>query len=655
MILAFILIYFFEISAHCFAADEGKFLMPEVQVHSNITKSSQGFIQTSPSYIKKSNKKNSIGNGESLQDFIYNEPNIDVIGGPRSLNQTPQIRGLGSERTLILDEGVRQNFQSAHNGRVFSDFNLMREVEVIKGPWSSLYGSGAMGGVINYRRVQATDYEEIKNFGSELNTSYSSAANSFSQTAILYSNSAKVKPLIAVRHLNSADTRLGSGRELPYSQTDLMEYLGSFEYFMGKRQKLTLKTIMHQNEAVTPINPTIDSADLNEIANHKYDKEDILLDYKYTGKRWSLTAKPYYRKTKILNSRLSDNRQDLRSVETLGADAWLNWTTDIHTNLSLSTIFGGEYFLDKNLGTRNGVQLLSFPNGESEYRSIYLQQTYFFGERFEISPGLRYDAFENTSADTTVDKNQGEELTARIQTSYTFLKNSKLFFSFGQSFNAPRVQDIYVSDLHFPSPRPFLPDNFFVPNPNLRPETSNNFEVGYTDSLLNNKLNYSITAFHTDASQFIARDIDVANGTTTFENEDRVELSGFEVSTEYKWSKKLNFSLNYGQTRSRILTTGSTLPTTLPDKWSFNIKYRLNNRIKFNAVSVFFERQDRVPDTIEETGAFFLQNLFISYNPNKDLTFRLTANNIFDRSYVQHGNVIEGTGRDIQLLAKYIF
>lgn len=70
---------------------------------------------------------------------------------------------------------------------------------------------------------------------------------------------------------------------------------------------------------------------------------------------------------------------------------------------------------------------------------------------------------------------------------------------------------------------------------------------------------------------------------------------------------------------------------------------------------MLYERQDRVPTGTEETGAFYLQNLFFSYAYNNQLNFRLSINNLFDRSYVKHGNGIEGTGRDVQLLAKYIF
>ena len=628
--------------------------LPKVLVKSNITKSDQGFITNSPSYLKKTNEEVSIGNGDSLGNYLYNEPNLEVTGGPRDSAQLPQIRGLGSERTLILDEGVRQNFQSGHNGRVFSDFNLVREVEVIKGPWSSLYGSGALGGVINFRRVEASDYAP-KDLGSEVNTSFSTVDSNLTETLIFYSNTKKIKPLVSIRNVNSSNIRLGSGEELAFSATDLQEYTGSLEVDFNKKQKLTIKSVIHNNDTSTPLNPTLDTEDQNALGDNLFRKEDVVATYEYKTQEIAFTAKPYFRKSSVETRRLSDSRLDERTVETLGLDSWLNLTHNVSDNFAATTIVGVEYFHDDNDGTRDSATLSSFPNGESEYISAYWQESFYVGEKLELSAGLRYDSYENTDNNDTFAGNEGDELTSRVQASYKFDENSNLFIGFGQAFNAPRLQDIYITGLHFPGQPPFLPDNFFIPNPELLPEEADSYEAGYTLSALKDKLDVTATVFHNEVDNFIARNVDVQGGTTNFVNENFVKLSGFEFTSTYKVTSKINVSLNYGQTRSRVVDENTTLQDTLPDKWALTLIYRPSEKFSFQSISVLHERQDRVPDGFDETPAYFLQNLFLSYNYNKKLNLRLSLLNVFDRSYVQYGNVIEGPGRDVQLFARYIF
>ncbi|NCC30317.1 MAG: TonB-dependent receptor, partial [Gammaproteobacteria bacterium] len=83
-----------------------------------------------------------------LGDLLLDLPNVDIGGGPRGVGQQVVIRGLGDERILFLLDGARQNFDRAHNARVFIDPDLLKQVEVLRGPASALWGSGALGGVV---------------------------------------------------------------------------------------------------------------------------------------------------------------------------------------------------------------------------------------------------------------------------------------------------------------------------------------------------------------------------------------------------------------------------------------------------------------------------------------------------------------------------
>ena len=81
-----------------------------------------------------------------------------LTGGPRRTGEVPSIRGFDGPDVVVLFDGARQNFGSAHDGRFFIDPGLVKRVEVLRGSASSLYGSGGTGGVIEFRTVDAADF-----------------------------------------------------------------------------------------------------------------------------------------------------------------------------------------------------------------------------------------------------------------------------------------------------------------------------------------------------------------------------------------------------------------------------------------------------------------------------------------------------------------
>ena len=87
----------------------------------------------------------------NADDVLRSVPNVEFTGGPRRTGESPSIRGFDGADVIILLDGARQNFGSTHEGRFFLDPSLLREVEVLRGPASSLYGSGGTGGVIEFR------------------------------------------------------------------------------------------------------------------------------------------------------------------------------------------------------------------------------------------------------------------------------------------------------------------------------------------------------------------------------------------------------------------------------------------------------------------------------------------------------------------------
>ncbi len=73
---------------------------------------------------------------QSLDDVLRYEPGVTSGGGPRTMAEGPNIRGLSGDRVLTLLDGMRLTFQSGHKGRTFIDMDQLKQVEVIRRPWA---------------------------------------------------------------------------------------------------------------------------------------------------------------------------------------------------------------------------------------------------------------------------------------------------------------------------------------------------------------------------------------------------------------------------------------------------------------------------------------------------------------------------------------
>lgn len=97
---------------------------------------------------------------ENLGDILRSLPGVDTSGGPRSTVQMPTIRGLTDDRVVIRIDGARANFNSGHKGGLFLDPEVLKQVEVYRGPASTMQGTGALGGVLALTTVDAKDMLE---------------------------------------------------------------------------------------------------------------------------------------------------------------------------------------------------------------------------------------------------------------------------------------------------------------------------------------------------------------------------------------------------------------------------------------------------------------------------------------------------------------
>ncbi|CAI3787065.1 Vitamin B12 transporter BtuB [Pseudomonas sp. MM227] len=152
-------------------------------------------------------------NVNTLQDLVRYEPGVSAGGtGLRSGLTGYNIRGIDGDRVLTQVDGVEVpdsffNGPYAQTERNYVDPEIVKRVEILRGPASSLYGSSAIGGVVSYYTLDPEDIiKPGKDVGARLKTGYSSADESWLNSATVAGHSGDFDALLHLSQRNGPET-----------------------------------------------------------------------------------------------------------------------------------------------------------------------------------------------------------------------------------------------------------------------------------------------------------------------------------------------------------------------------------------------------------------------------------------------------------------
>jgi vitamin B12 transporter len=416
-------------------------------------------------------------------------------------------RGSNSTHTLVLWNGIEitNPYFAGYDWGRFSTAGV-EQVEVVRGPYSALYGSDAMAGVVNvlttsrrssFRAQGEAGSRGLRN-GSVSGTWAGSAANvsgsvesrgddgfaandDFSQTSASVSARWNATPTfslgLAARH-TSYD--LGIPRNLNGAGTEIVPSL-------ERRQDGT------ERQLSIPIEQKLGrfSYDLTLAESHR---DDVFED--------------------------PEDSFGLVRVATESTTRRARLTTRTESRFG-TIVAGGEYeHAEVDDVTNFGP---NFTGGERKERSLFIEDRLSIAD-FELSAGVRWDDYETF----------GSELSPRIALAW-LAGNHKVRTAFGEAFRAPAVGELY-----FP----------FGGNPALGAERSRSYEVGYDHAS-----GLSATLFHGDYEDLIVFD----SATFVFENIGAATAQGLELAVQRNLTRALRASLSYTYTDTEEKGTGEAL------------------------------------------------------------------------------------------------
>ena len=494
------------------------------------------------------------GNYQSVADAVKHVEGVSVVGDTNNTSDI-SIRGLPGDYTLILVDGMRQNTRETMNrgtGGVqayqLPPLSAIERIEVVRGPMSSLYGSEAMGGVINIITKKApktwsgnlaasTTLQSDKDFGNSrdgefwlggpihgdmLGLQISGMARNRTEAGNYYST---------INGANGQDQhRLGAKLTLrPDSRQEVVLDAGTER----------LETDVTAGRSTAP-GPRVSPLVQTQHARTNY-------GISHTG-RWSFGNSKVALYTEEAEHESNSLTTPTRTVTNTTLDASLTLPFDKHV-----VRLGGQAIRSQLGGIRieTGVQSGHPVNPEkislTNY-ALFLEDDWLLTDQLTLTGGVRFDD----------DERSGTHLSPRLYAVYQASDALTLRGGVTTGFKAPTIRQSsaqYCMSSGGPTNQP----GTLCGNPDLKPETSVTQEFGLsyewapshllTATLYNTNFRNKVVSFDTGVRDPL--DPNGRNNIYIYDNVDKVNIRGLELGVKMPITRTVNLDANYTYTQSK--------------------------------------------------------------------------------------------------------
>jgi len=633
-----------------------------------------------------------------ISDIFDAIPGARFDGGPRRNGEVPSVRGLSGAGVLILFDGARQSFLSGHDGRFFIDPEVVRAVEVVRGPTSALYGSGALGGVIALRTIEAGDMlGEGETIGLSVGSGYQSVNDEWrvTGTGAIRSADGKAELVGNVTWRKSEDIDLGSGFVLP-ADDEIVSSLVKGTVRPTDALSLSATWIRYSGDSIDPNNPqgnnVAGSGNGDVDRDISSDTAQLRLNYNPENSDLiDLDVTTYFARNDVTEAELDSTRIVSRKVDSIGVSINNSSHFSLAPGANLTFTYGGEFYRDEqdgadNMsvdGTRGGV-----PNATAKFYGAYIQGELALENPLgapgvlTVIPGVRWDKFKNEA--TGEASTDDEAISPKVGVSYKPVKEFIIFGNWAEAFRAPSVNEIYADNVHFQipdftSPTFALVTNFFIPNPDLVPEESQSWEVGAGfdfDSVFfeGDRLTAKGSYYEADVTNLIDLEVNIPAGCfgapfppcgsgEAFGNFSRnvnvhdADLNGVEIEAQYD-SRYFYARANFATIDGKDVATGDYVGVLSPDMFFVDagVKFppadlRLGARV---SIASDFTKVD---DVTEERDGYSVGDIYAVWEPSakalKGFRLNLGVDNVTDADYEVVAAGVSQPGRNFKAAVRW--
>lgn len=487
----------------------------------------------------------------NLEDAVRDMEGVSVVGNNPN-NEDIVIRGMPGEYTLILVDGRRQGTREVMNrgtggiqASMIPPLAAIERIEVVRGPMSALYGSDAMGGVINIiTRKQA------ERWSGSLTTGYTRPdgreyGDTFSNSAWL--GGPLIKNLLSLQLYGSLNDREEDRIFFPENfasgsaDTQDDNYGVKFTLSPGSNQDINLgfrhNTLEYTNTPGKTFGPDEDSLRMRQ------ERDSWFIDHEG---RWQFGT-----------SRVAFSREKAKQI-----DWWAGARSDILPELT-NTYLDADVALplDRHLltlgaqwkeaeleGIGNQDNVAGYSNIDRTKRqswSVFVEDMFQLTDNLTLTGGLRLDDYDGF----------GQHVTPRLYANYVLAPGWTLRAGVAQGFKAPTLRQV-TAEYCMTTGGSSLPIGPLCGNPDLDPEESTTQEIGIRYDGIDGRA-FGVTVFHNDfENKVVSYDgdmtdpVDPSRPLYVYDNIDEVRIRGIEVNGVLPLTSHWRLSANYTYTDS---------------------------------------------------------------------------------------------------------
>lgn len=616
---------------------------------------------------------------DNIPEMLRNVPSVRLMSDGTPGVKRVAIRGENASRTLVLVDGQRIDDQKNKSGApLLINPYFVERIEVVKGPSSVLYGSDAIGGIVNVISKQASD----KPFTFDGGVGFNGANNSFSEYANIAGTLDRFKYAVGAFNVNAGDLYLSDHDRLDNTSYNARGVNADFSYDILDNLTLGYAGEYFYSDAET--STTTDDA------TYSVFRGEI--------PEWSRQKHKLYFKAYDINDYIAaidgsiyvqNNDKEFNSTPQRGlAVDVLNEQDTIGGNLqfefSLSDMFylvtgyeGRQESLDSssNIGIAMGPVSGDINVRDGDYKqqshALYAMLSTYLTDELTLNTGIRYNYVKTMAGDTHVsgqmnvpnagaipirmdpqyDDQSQTKTVGSVGLVYRPWKEGAFRINWSQGFRVPNIQEMFLIT---------STGTLQYGNPDLKPEESNNYEIGFRWEDPRG-LNADVAVFYTDASDYIET---VNQGQFyTYRNIATAKSYGIDIAASYLIANYYEPYVNFTVMERKYETASGSSTNTGTPRFSGNAGLRFYGQLfELDAYANYATRTKN--DNLDgssyfgdvEYGGYVTYNLSIStkVGPNDAFTLYGSVENILDKNY-QTNELIHEPGRFFTLGLKAKF
>lgn len=627
-------------------------------------------VKETPSTVEiVDSKKLEQTQAKTLHDALKGALGVNVFNDFQGRSNV-SIRGSESRHVLIMVDGKRLGGEAAYNSANAWDVDRIRmedveRVEIIRGPAGALYGSDAMGGVINVitKTPDKTTadinyeygwYEDGKGAGYKGNLYLQGAEGNYSYKINAGLN--KNRPYMDPK--GSGDSMNFYGKQQPISLSV------GYKFDNGNKLSVDFSKIKENNQKSTTTQTVMVPGKVWQDKIQTIYNDNKRTDYAITYKGSDDKQDWMFRAYKSVFDKHYMNQNNTRMTMMGKPGAWKLQDPKIDTvKRTLSVIEGKdtfnlsdknkltagfEYRKDQSEGTRLKKPNTSLADGNAHdaydkaainYLAAYVQDEFRPDDKWLIIPSVRFDHSDQFS----------NKLTSNLAATYNAADDVRIKAVVGQGYKTPTVNDLYIFWEMYAA-NPGGKGQFYVGNPDLKPEKSLSYELS-VEKDWGDRSTVHLGVFRNEVKDLISTywtgkltddDPDLYPGVKgdmimAYENIPEATLQGVELYGSHRLGKNIYLNAGYTFLDAKDKTNGTRLKDRAKHQVTFGVSYQPENiyawDLSFDLVSnigYYFNNGDKstMGNFVYETKDFTIANIMASRHLNKDTKIYLGIDNI---------------------------